>query len=76
MLLPRDSHPASSLYFNGAFIIKALKENDKELSLIDLYMETKRHRDMPIAIFVLALDWLFLADAICPNNNGSIKLCS
>jgi hypothetical protein len=74
MLLPKDVHPMNSLYFNGAYIIKALRDS-RSMGFMDLYLATKELRDMPIAIFVLALDWLFLA-AVVRNNHGHVELCS
>ena len=74
MLLPKDVHPENSLYFNGAYIIQALGES-RSMGFMDLYLATRDLRDMPIAIFVLALDWLFLA-AVVRNNRGSVELCS
>ena len=74
MLLPKDVHPENSLYFNGAYIIQALR-NSPSMGFMDLYLATRDLRDMPIAIFVLALDWLFLA-AIVRNNRENVELCS
>ena len=74
MLLPKDVHPENSLYFNGAYIIKVLS-NGRSMSFMDLYLATRELREMPIAIFVLALDWLYLA-AIVRDNSGVIEICS
>ena len=74
MLLPKDVHPENSLYFNGAYIIKALSEA-QTLGFMDLYLATRELREMPIALFVLALDWLYLA-SIVRDNSGIIELCS
>lgn len=41
MLLPKDIHPKESLYYNGGFIIDALKRFD-EIELMDLFYETKK----------------------------------
>jgi len=74
MLLPKDVHPKNSLYFNGAFIIKALAGRGS-IGFMDLYLATRELCDMPIALFVLALDWLFLATVV-RDNDGNIELCS
>lgn len=74
MLLPKDVRPENSLYFNGAFIIKSIK-NGGPMKFMDLYLLTREHKEMPIAIFVLALDWLYLA-SIVRNCDGIIELCS
>ena len=75
MLLPKDIHPTNSLYFNGAHIIKALKKN-KPLGFMDLLMETRILHEMPIALFALSLDWLFLASVVQYNSKDEIELCS
>jgi hypothetical protein len=74
MLLPKDVRPENCLYFNGAFIIKTIKANGA-MRFMDLYLSTRERQDMPIALFVLALDWLFLA-SIVRNSDGVIELCS
>ena len=74
MLLPKEVWPENSLYFNGAFIIKAIKTNGA-MPFMDLYLSTREYQAMPTAIFVLALDWLYLA-SIIQNSNGVIELCS
>jgi hypothetical protein len=74
-LLPKDIHPTNSLYFNGAYIIKALKEK-KALGFMDLFMEARTLHEMPIALFALSLDWLFLASIVQYNKNAEIELCS
>lgn len=74
MLLPENIHPNSSLYLVGGFILKAL-EPFEEASLMDLYVEFRKFHDVPMPLFVLALDWLFLAGLISHNASGSIVSC-
>jgi len=75
MLLPDNVHPESTLLYNGALILKALNARG-EAALIDLYLEAKKDKKMPMALFVLALDWLFLAECVNFNEQGKITLCS
>ena len=70
MLLPENVHPENSLYFNGAFVLKTLNAS-REARLIDLYFDTQNLRKIPMPIFVLALDWLFLAELVGFNANGN-----
>lgn len=75
MLLPENIHPEKTLMYNGVLIIKALKTtNDAEL--IDLYLNANRDGDMSMALFVLSLDWLFLADCVKFSESGQVMLCS
>ena len=75
MLLPEDIHPANSLYFNGAYVLEALRKGGK-ISLIDLFIESRKLREMQMPIFVLTLDWLFLAGLVFCNASGKIESCS
>ncbi len=74
MLLPENVHPENSLYFNGAYVLEALRR-DGETSFMNLYIESRKFHEMPMPIFVLALDWLFLAGLVSFNTSGNIELC-
>jgi predicted AAA+ superfamily ATPase len=75
MLLPEDIHPENSLYFNGAYVLEALRRVG-ETSLLDLFIESRKLREMQMPIFVLTLDWLFLAGLVSCNANGDVESCS
>ncbi|WP_339426119.1 ABC-three component system middle component 6 [Photorhabdus heterorhabditis] len=75
MLLPKDIHPTNSLYFNGAYVLQAVRQC-KEVSMMDLFVESRKLRDISMPIFVLTLDWLFLADLVSYNDSGNIVSCS
>ncbi len=76
MLLPDNIHPENTLMYNGALIMKALKKAG-ETALLDLYLDAKNSNDkMTMALFVLSLDWLFLADCVTVNEHGRVTLCS
>ncbi len=75
MLLPDNIHPENSIYFNAAFVIESLRNNQK-FQLLDLYQEVKTKRTMSFSIFILCLDWLYLIDVARINNLGEIESCS
>ncbi len=75
MLLPDNIHPEQSIYFNGAFVLEALREH-RVMDLLDLYVRTKTYREMTMPVFVLCLDWLFLLNVISLNEHGRVELCS
>ena len=75
MLLPENIHPTNSLYFNGAYVLKALRRAG-EANLMTLYIESRKLREMQMPIFVLTLDWLFLAGLVSCNAHGNIEPCS
>jgi hypothetical protein len=74
MLLPENIHPNNSLYLAGGFVLKAL-ESFEEANLMDLYVESRKYHDIAMSLFVLALDWLFLAGLISHNADGNIISC-
>jgi len=74
MLLPENIHPVNSLYFNGSFVLHALKKTG-EVSMLDLFTETRKFRDMQMPLFVLSLDWLFLANLVYFNDRGNVVPC-
>jgi len=75
MLLPDNIHPEQSIYYNGSFVLQALREQ-RVMDLLDLYMNTQMHREMTMPVFVLCLDWLFLLNLVSLNEQGSVELCS
>ncbi|MFH1962856.1 MAG: ABC-three component system middle component 6 [bacterium] len=75
MLIPDNIHPEQTIYFNGAFVLKAIQEHRK-LDMLDLYLQTTTEREMSMPVFVLCLDWLFLLNIITLNNHGEVALCS
>ena len=75
MLIPDNIHPEQTIYFNGAFVLKAIQEH-RVMDMLDLYIQTKTACKMSMPVFVLCLDCLFLLDLITLNDNGQVKLCS
>jgi hypothetical protein len=75
MLLPDNIHPEQSIYYNGAFVLQALREQCVT-DLLDLYARTQTYRKMTMPVFVLCLDWLFLLNLVSLNKQGGVELCS
>lgn len=75
MLLPDNIHPEQSIYYNGAFVLKALRDR-RVMNLLDLYENTQYYRKMTMPVFVLCLDWLFLLNLVDLNDQGGVELCS
>ncbi len=74
MLIPDNIHPERTIYFNGAFVLKAI-QNKRIADMLDLYIETKASREMSMPVFVLCLDWLFLLNLVRLNDHGKVELC-
>ncbi|QSV45440.1 ABC-three component system middle component 6 [Geobacter benzoatilyticus] len=75
MLLPDNIHPEQSIYYNGAFVLQALRER-RSMDLLDLYACTQELRRMTMPVFVLCLDWLYLLNLVSLNEQGGVELCS
>ncbi len=75
MLVPDNIHPEQTIYFNGAFVLKAIQKN-RVMDLLDLYIETIAGREMSMPVFVLCLDWLFLLNLVTLSDHGKVELCS
>jgi hypothetical protein len=74
MLLPDNIHPENSLFYNGGLILQVLYKNNG-LDLLKLYQDVKQIRSMSFPVFILCLDWLFIAN-IAEVKNGRVELCS
>ncbi|RZB30343.1 MAG: hypothetical protein SRB1_02623 [Desulfobacteraceae bacterium Eth-SRB1] len=75
MLVPDNIHPEQTIYFNGAFVLKAIQEN-RVMDMLDLYIQITSEREMSMPVFVLCLDWLFLLNLVTLNDCGKVELCS
>lgn len=75
MLLPDNVHPENTLVYNGALIVSALRRIG-DVSLMELFLSARQESNLSMAIFVLSLDWLFLADCVTINDKGQVSLCS
>lgn len=74
MLLPDNIHPEHSVYYNGAFVLKAVQQLGSA-DLLDLYVETRQQQEMSMPLFVLCLDWLFLLDLVTLSDRGKVEVC-
>lgn len=75
MLLPDTIHPKYSVYYLGALLLKRLQQNGG-MSVVDLFVATKKESDISFKLYLLSLDWLYLINAAQINNKGDIVLCS
>jgi hypothetical protein len=74
MLLPDNIHPENSIYYNGAFVLQVLQKKRK-VDLVRLYQEVKQIKEMAFPVFILCLDWLYIAN-IAEVKEGRVELCS
>ncbi len=72
MILSRDIHPEKQLYYVGSLVLDALQNaSSSKLSYFELFLAVRKKHNLPVRMFTLALDWLFLLGAI-HYNNGEI----
>lgn len=74
MLVPDNTRPEDTIYFNGAKVLQVILD-EKRLAITDLYVILKKKSDISFATMLLCLDWLYLMDCI-EVNNGEVVLCS
>lgn len=74
MLVPDNTRPEDTIYFNGAKVLQVIQQ-EKRLAITDLYVILKKKSDISFATMLLCLDWLYLIDCI-EVNNGEVVLCS
>lgn len=75
MLIPDHIHPESTVYFNGAIVLKVIQARDR-MPVLELYFTTEQEHSMSLPLFVLSLDWLFLINLVQLNKKGEVELCS
>ena len=76
MIVDYDTNPKYHIYFIGANIIKAMRQDgEKEFDFLDLYGSVKEHCDyLSVGLFMLGLDWLFMLGSI-KAEKGKILRC-
>jgi hypothetical protein len=76
MLLPKDTNPKNTVYYNGALTLNVIKESDKKtFDSFDLYEKLKQYYNLSFQSYLFALDWLFLIGAIKLAKNGKMEKC-
>ncbi|OFZ65863.1 MAG: hypothetical protein A2328_11315 [Bdellovibrionales bacterium RIFOXYB2_FULL_36_6] len=74
MLVPDNIHPEQTIYYNGAFVLKAIQKY-RSIDIFDLYAHTMTEQKMTMPVFVLCLDWLFLLNLVTIKDNDKVELC-
>ncbi|WP_430937304.1 ABC-three component system middle component 6 [Saccharicrinis sp. 156] len=74
MLLPDNIHPENSIYYNGAIVLQVLQKTNG-LDIVNLYQEVKQLKELTFSVFILCLDWLYIAN-IAKVKEGRVELCS
>ncbi|WP_394350663.1 ABC-three component system middle component 6 [Mucilaginibacter aquatilis] len=76
MLLPKDTNPINSIYFNGGNILNTLISiRGKRIDFFKLYEKVKSSNEISLQTYILTLDWLYLLGSIKLDDNGKIVKC-
>ena len=74
MLMPDNIRPKNSIYYNGALVLKVLRET-KEQELLELYQAVLKEVKMSFSVYILCLDWLYLIN-VAKLKKEKVILCS
>jgi len=76
ILTSRYSNPKSSIYYLSAQILSTLKKGMSNTNTVDffIYLKTYANANFTYANYIIALDWLFILNAITVQENRII-LC-
>lgn len=67
IIINEERSPENSLYYLGAFILKELNENNREILIEDL-MQFFKKKNLNINLIYFSLDWLYLLNKIEIKN--------
>lgn len=76
ILTSKYSNPQSSIYYLSAQILLTLKKGVSDTSIVDffIYLKIYTNANFTYANYIMALDWLFILNAITIQDNRII-LC-
>lgn len=76
ILTSKYSNPQTSIYYLSAQILSILKKGISNTNIIDFFVYLKTHvnANFTYANYIMALDWLFILNAITIQENRII-LC-
>ncbi len=75
MLLPDNIHPANSVYFNAAYVLRSITDH-KPHNVVELYQEVRKNHKIGFSLYILCIDWLYLIDLVEINHKGEINYVS
>lgn len=75
MLLPTDTKPMYSIYYIGGLLLKTIKQHS-EHDFMNIYDIMNKNYHVSFKLYILAIDWLYLIDAIQIDQKGWIEYVS
>lgn len=76
MVVTKSIAPEKNLYFLGAKVLEQMQNaNESTFEIAELYQKLFREIEIGFAIFLYALDWLFMIGLIKEDLNGQVVKC-
>lgn len=76
MIIDTDTKPERQIYVIGAFILNELQESpNRHLKVFEVFENVNQLEPISIQTFFLALDWLFIINAVRDEDNERVALC-
>lgn len=75
MLVPNDKSPKYSLYYIGALLLKTLKEKENH-DFFYIYNLMKAEYGISFKLYILTIDWLYLAGILIMDVEGGLNYVS
>lgn len=75
MLLPIDTKPRFSIYYIGGLLLKAMKDYEGH-DFLSLYDKIREEYHVSFKLYILAIDWLYLINAVQVDQKGCIRYVS
>lgn len=74
MIVSCDTRPERQIYHIGALILKEM-QGASNFEVFDLFEKVRSVDSIPLNLYLLSLDWLFLLNAVIIEK-GQIRRCS
>jgi len=76
MIVDTDTNPQNQVYYIGALVLDVLKkQQDVNFDFFDVFQHLNGTNRISMGLYMLALDWLFVINAIRNNKDGGLEKC-
>jgi hypothetical protein len=76
MIIGTDINPQNQIYYVGALVLDALKKQRvSQFDFFDTFQCVNTNHRVSIGLYTLALDWLYVINAIRNTKDGGLELC-
>lgn len=76
MIVNKDINPVRDVYYLGAKVIELLSlEQNSTANFYDVFEKLNATEKVSINLYILTIDWLYIAGAVSGMENGRIIKC-